>query len=80
MNFSRLFFWFEQIRWKGTVTYFSAKAGYGFVKLDNGESCFISSSDTQKTNQLKVLKVGQAVELIKETNKNGLKVYKVIRS
>jgi cold shock CspA family protein len=63
----------------GTVTYFSSKAGYGFVKLDNGESCFISYSEIQENDQSIMLKVGQAVELLKTANKNGLKVYKIVR-
>ena len=44
----------------GTVTYFSRKAGYGFVKLDNGESCFISYSEIQKNDQSNILR-GRAV-------------------
>jgi len=64
----------------GTVTYFSRKAGYGFVKLENGESCFISYSEIEKNDQFNVLEAGQAVELLKTANKNGLKVYKVVRS
>jgi cold shock CspA family protein len=64
----------------GTVTYFSSKAGYGFVKLDNGESCFVSYSEIQENDQSIMLKVGQAVELLKTANKNGLKVYKIVRS
>ena len=64
----------------GTVTYFSRKAGYGFVKLDNGESCFISYSEIQMNDQSNVLEVVQAVELLQTANKDGLKVYKVIRS
>ena len=63
----------------GTVTYFSRKAGYGFVKLDNGESCFISYSEIQKNDQSNILEAGQSVELLKTANKNGLKVYKVVR-
>lgn len=53
----------------GTVTFFSIKAGYGFVKLDNGRSCFFSYSEIQNINQLKALKIGQTVELVKITNK-----------
>jgi cold shock CspA family protein len=64
----------------GTVTYFSRKAGYGFVKLDNGKSCFISYSEIQKNDQSNMLKAGQEVELLKAVNKNGSKVYKLVGS
>tara|TARA_B110000438_G_C15155425_1_gene369420 strand:+ start:259 stop:462 length:204 start_codon:yes stop_codon:yes gene_type:complete len=63
----------------GTMTYFSRKAGYGFVKLDNGESCFISYSEIQKNDGSNILEAGLSVELLKTANKNGLKVYKVVR-
>ena len=50
---------------RGTVQSYSIKAGYGFVKLDNGESFFFNSSDIKKDKELKMLKVGQIVKILK---------------
>ena len=61
----------------GSVKSFSIKAGYGFVKLDNGESCFFKYSDIQKVKELKMLKVGQMVKLVKTVNQQGVKVCEV---
>lgn len=56
----------------GTVKSFSMKAGYGFVKLDNGESYFFKYSDIQKVKEFKMLKVGQTVKLVKTVNQQGV--------
>ena len=61
----------------GTVESFSIKAGYGFVKLDNGESCFFKYSDIHKAKELNMLKIGQVVKLVKTVNQQGVKVYEV---
>lgn len=50
---------------RGTVQSYSIKAGYGFVKLDNGESFFFNSSDIKKDKELKMLKLGQIVKILK---------------
>ena len=61
----------------GTVKSFSIKAGYGFVKLDNGESCFFRYSDIKKVKELKMLKVGQVVNFVKTVNQKGVEVCEV---
>ena len=61
----------------GTVQSYSIKAGYGFVKLDNGESFFFNSSDIKKDKELKMLKVGQIVKILKIVNDKGIKVCEI---
>ena len=61
----------------GTVESFSIKAGYGFVKLDNGESCFFKYSDIHKAKELDMLKVGQKVRLVRTVNKRGVKICEI---
>ena len=61
----------------GTVKSFSIKAGYGFVKLDNGESCFFKYSVIQKAKELNLLKVGQVVKHVKTVDQQGVKVWEV---
>ena len=63
---------------RGTVQSYSIKAGYGFVKLDNGESFFFNSSDIKKDKELKMLKVGQIVKILKIVNDKGIKVCKIV--
>ena len=57
------------------VQSYSIKAGYGCVKLDNGESFFFNNSDIKKNKELKMLKVGQTVKILKMVNDKGIQIF-----
>jgi cold shock CspA family protein len=61
----------------GTVLSYSIRAGYGFVKLDNGESCFFNNTDIKKDKELKLLRVGQEVKILQMVDEKGVKVFVV---
>jgi len=46
---------------KGTVKWFNAEKGYGFIQVENGEDVFVHFSAIQ-TDGFKSLDEGQAVE------------------
>lgn len=61
----------------GTVKSFSIKAGYGFVKLNNGESYFFKYSDIHKAKEFDMPKVEQEVRVVRTVNKQGVKICKI---
>jgi hypothetical protein len=45
------------------------------VKLDNGESFFFNNSDIKKNKELKMLKMGQTVKILKMVNDKGIQIF-----
>jgi CspA family cold shock protein len=57
-------------RYNGTVKWFDAKKGYGFVKTEDERELFIHYSEIQG-NGFKTLEEGQAVEFEISEGKKG---------
>lgn len=64
-------------RIKGTVKWFSAPKGYGFIGRDEGEDIFVHFSAVQMEGY-KRLKEGQMVEFSVEDGPKGLQAADVI--
>ena len=47
---------------KGTVKWFNAAKGYGFISTENGEDVFVHFSALEETGEFRTLEEGQAVE------------------
>lgn len=47
---------------KGTVKWFNAAKGFGFISTENGEDVFVHFSALEETGEFKTLEEGQAVE------------------
>ncbi|MDO5690781.1 MAG: cold-shock protein [Tissierellia bacterium] len=47
---------------KGTVKWFNATKGYGFISTEDGEDVFVHYSALEDTGEFRTLDEGQAVE------------------
>lgn len=47
---------------KGTVKWFSATKGYGFLSTEDGQDVFVHFSALEDTGEFRTLEEGQAVE------------------
>ncbi|MBF1035927.1 cold-shock protein [Parvimonas sp. G1641] len=47
---------------KGTVKWFNAAKGFGFISTENGEDVFVHFSALEETGEFRTLEEGQAVE------------------
>ena len=47
---------------KGTVKWFNAAKGFGFISTENGEDVFVHFSALEETGEFSTLEEGQAVE------------------
>ena len=63
-------------RQKGTVKWFNADKGYGFVTLENGSDIFVHYSAI-KGDGYRVLNEGQAVEFVVTEGDRGLQAQDV---
>jgi CspA family cold shock protein len=64
-------------RFKGTVKWFNATKGYGFIGRDDGEDVFVHFSAIQAEGYRK-LEEGQVVEFSVESGPKGLQASNVI--
>jgi cold shock protein len=62
----------EQERFLGTVKWFSAEKGYGFIAREGGEDVFVHQSVIQ-TEGYRTLEEGQQVSFSIEQGAKGLK-------
>lgn len=47
---------------KGTVKWFNAAKGFGFISTENGEDVFVHFSALEENGEFRTLEEGQAVE------------------
>ena len=47
---------------KGTVKWFNAAKGFGFISTEHGEDVFVHFSALEETGEFRTLEEGQAVE------------------
>ena len=47
---------------KGTVKWFNAAKGFGFISTEDGEDVFVHYSALEETSEFRTLDEGQAVE------------------
>jgi CspA family cold shock protein len=64
-------------RFKGTVKWFNATKGYGFIGREDGEDVFVHFSAIQAEGYRK-LEEGQVVEFSIESGPKGLQASKVV--
>jgi len=64
-------------RFKGTVKWFNATKGYGFIGRDDGEDVFVHFSAIQAEGYRK-LEEGQLVEFSVESGPKGLQASNVV--
>jgi len=64
-------------RYKGTVKWFNATKGYGFIGREDGEDVFVHFSAIQAEGYRK-LEEGQVVEFSVESGPKGLKASHVV--
>jgi CspA family cold shock protein len=63
-------------REKGTVKWFNASKGYGFIARSNGEDVFVHQSEIQSEGY-RTLNEGQQVEFDVEQGRKGLQASRV---
>ncbi|WP_211224428.1 cold-shock protein [Paenibacillus assamensis] len=63
---------------KGTVKWFNAEKGYGFISVDGGEDVFVHYSAIE-TDGFKTLEEGQAVEFEISEGNRGPQAANVIK-
>lgn len=63
---------------KGTVKWFNAEKGYGFIQVENGEDVFVHYSAIQSEG-FKSLEEGQAVEFDITEGNRGAQAANVIK-
>jgi len=63
---------------KGTVKWFNAEKGYGFISVEDGEDVFVHFSAIQ-TDGFKTLEEGQAVEFEIAEGPKGVQAANVIK-
>jgi len=64
---------------KGTVKWFNAEKGYGFIRSDDGEDVFVHYSAIQGEG-FKTLDEGQEVEFDKVNGERGPQAANVVKS
>ncbi|MHB1294834.1 MAG: cold-shock protein [Anaerolineae bacterium] len=64
-------------REQGTVKWFNADKGYGFIARDNGEDVFVHHSAIQSAG-FRTLQEGQRVEFDVEKDVKGLRAANVV--
>jgi len=64
-------------RSKGTVKWFNAEKGYGFISQENGDDLFVHYSEVQ-SDGFRSLNEGDKVEFEITQGKKGLQASKVI--
>ena len=64
---------------KGTVKWFNAKKGYGFLVAESGEDVFVHFSEIQDDGY-KTLDEGQAVEFEVDNDNRGPKAKNVVKA
>ncbi|PYI56392.1 cold shock domain-containing protein [Paenibacillus flagellatus] len=64
---------------KGTVKWFNAEKGYGFIRSDDGEDVFVHYSAIQGDG-FKSLDEGQEVEFDKVSGERGPQAANVVKS
>lgn len=64
---------------KGTVKWFNAEKGYGFIRSDDGEDVFVHFSAIQGDG-FKSLDEGQEVEFDKVSGERGPQAANVVKS
>ena len=66
---------------KGTVKWFNAAKGCGFIQMEDGDDVFVHYSDIQTLDkEYKTLREGQAVTMNVVEGIKGLKAANVIKS
>ena len=63
-------------RIQGTVKWFNAEKGYGFISQENGDDVFVHHTDIQ-TEGFRTLSEGQRVEFVVERGPKGLQASQV---
>lgn len=63
---------------KGTVKWFNAEKGYGFISVDNGEDVFVHYSAIQGEG-FKALEEGQSVEFDITQGNRGAQAANVVK-
>jgi CspA family cold shock protein len=69
----------EVVTLKGTVKWFNAEKGYGFIRSDDGEDVFVHYSAIQGEG-FKTLDEGQEVEFDKVNGERGPQAANVVKS
>ena len=64
-------------RQTGTVRWFNATKGYGFIEREDGEDLFVHYSAIQSEGQYRSLNEGQQVEFTVEQGPKGLRAANV---
>lgn len=64
-------------REQGTVKWFNASKGYGFIARSNGEDVFVHQSEIQSEGY-RTLNEGQQVEFDVEQGRKGLQASRVV--
>ena len=64
-------------RQTGTVRWFNATKGYGFIEREDGEDLFVHYSAIQTESQYRTLNEGQRVEFTVEQGPKGLRAANV---
>ena len=62
----------------GTVKWFNADKGYGFITVDNGDEVFVHFSEIQGEG-FKTLEEGQKVEFELVEGDRGLQAHQVVK-
>jgi CspA family cold shock protein len=68
----------SQERTQGTVKWFNAQKGYGFIQRDNGPDVFVHHSEIQ-TNGYRELVEGERVEFTVTQGQKGPQASQVVR-
>ena len=68
----------ENMKEQGTVKWFNAEKGYGFVSRDSGDDVFVHHSELQQTG-FKTLNEGDRIEFEVAQGPKGLKAQNVIK-
>ena len=64
-------------RQTGTVRWFNATKGYGFIEREDGEDLFVHYTAIQSDGQYRTLNEGQRVEFTVEQGPKGLRAANV---
>ena len=65
---------------KGTVKWFNAAKGYGFIQRENGEDVFVHFSAIQQTEGYRSLNEGDRVEFSIEDSPKGPQAVNVTKT